>query len=51
MCRRYTGTVRVFREKFTLDDAIGSHACSLESNIRVTNGTPLGSLISYQLTL
>jgi hypothetical protein len=38
--------VRVFRRKFTLEDAIGSHACSLEANIeanmRVTNGIPLG---------
>jgi hypothetical protein len=25
------GTVRVFRQKFTLEDAIGSHACSLEA--------------------
>jgi hypothetical protein len=32
-----TGTVRVFRQKFTLDDAIGTHACSLEANMRVTN--------------
>jgi hypothetical protein len=37
------GTVRVFRQKFTLVDAIGSHACSLEANKRVTNGIPLGS--------
>jgi thioredoxin reductase (NADPH) len=45
-------TVRVFRQKFTLEDAIGSHACSLEANMRVTNGIPLGSsLSSYQLTL
>jgi hypothetical protein len=36
-------TVRVFRQKFTLEDAIGSHACSLEANMRVTNGIPLGS--------
>jgi hypothetical protein len=35
-------TVRVFRQKFTLEDAIGSHACSLEANMRVTNGIPLG---------
>jgi hypothetical protein len=35
--------VRVFRQKFTLEDAIGSHACSLEANMRVTNGIPLGS--------
>jgi hypothetical protein len=25
------GPVRVFRQKFTLDDAIGPHACSLEA--------------------
>jgi hypothetical protein len=31
-----------FRQKFTLEDAIGSHACSLEANTRVTNGIPLG---------
>jgi C-terminal processing protease CtpA/Prc len=37
------GTVRVFRQEFTLEDAIGSHACSLEANTRVTNGIPLGS--------
>jgi proprotein convertase subtilisin/kexin type 5 len=35
-------TVRVFRQKFTLEDAIGSHACSLEANMHVTNGIPLG---------
>jgi hypothetical protein len=32
-----------FRQKFTLEDAIGSHACSLEANTHVTNGIPLGS--------
>jgi hypothetical protein len=37
------GTVRVFRQKVTLEDAIESHACSLEANTRVTNGIPLGS--------
>jgi hypothetical protein len=36
-----------FRQKFTLEDAIGSHACSLQANtlqanMRVTNGNPLG---------
>jgi hypothetical protein len=35
-------TVRVFRQEFTLEDAIGYHACSLEANMRVTNGIPLG---------
>jgi hypothetical protein len=34
--------VRVFRQKFTLEDAIGSHACSLEASRRVTNDIPLG---------
>jgi hypothetical protein len=37
-----TGTVRVFRQKCTLEDAIGSHACSLEASRRETNGIPLG---------
>jgi hypothetical protein len=31
-----------FRQKFTPEDAIGSHACSLEANERVTNDIPLG---------
>jgi hypothetical protein len=35
------GTVRVFRQKFTLEDAIGAHACSLEASRRVTNVIPL----------
>jgi hypothetical protein len=35
--------VRGFRQKFTLEDAIGSHACSLEANTRVTNGIHLGT--------
>jgi hypothetical protein len=34
--------VCVFRQKFTLEDAIGSHACSLQVSRRVTNGIPLG---------
>jgi hypothetical protein len=34
--------VSVFRQKFTLKDDIGSHACSLEANTRVTYGIPLG---------
>jgi hypothetical protein len=42
-CRGSLRTVRVFRQIFTLEDAIGSHACSLEANTRVTNGIPLGS--------
>jgi hypothetical protein len=35
--------VRVFRQNVALEDAIGSHTCSLEANMRVTNGIPLGS--------
>jgi hypothetical protein len=31
-----------FRQEFTLEDAIGSHACSLEVNMRATNGIPFG---------
>ena len=33
-----------FRQEFTLEDAIGSHACSLQASMRVTNGIPLGSV-------
>jgi hypothetical protein len=35
-------TVRVFRQNLAPEDAIGSHACSLEANMRVSNGIPLG---------
>jgi hypothetical protein len=42
MLARSLCTVRVYRQKFTLEDAIGSHACSLEASRRVTNGIPLG---------
>jgi ankyrin repeat protein len=50
------GTVRVFRREFTLDNAIGSHACSLEARFkcelqasrRVTNGIPLWCSSSYR---
>ena len=35
-------TVPNFRRDSALEDAIGSHACSLEANMRVTNGIPLG---------
>jgi hypothetical protein len=36
-------TVRVFRQKFTLKDAIELHSfASLEANRRVTNAIPLG---------
>jgi hypothetical protein len=36
------GTVLKNLPKFTLEDAIGSHASSLEASKRVTNGIPLG---------
>jgi hypothetical protein len=40
---RSVGTVPVFRQKFTLEDAIVSHACSaVEASKRVTNDIPLG---------
>jgi hypothetical protein len=45
------GTVRVFRQEFTLEDAIGSHACSLEVSRRVTNGIPLRNSFSYRFAL
>jgi hypothetical protein len=31
-----------FRQKIPLEDDIGSHTCSLEASMRVTNGIPLG---------
>jgi hypothetical protein len=37
--------------EWTLEDAIGSHACWLEANMRVTNGIPLGCSSSYRLAL
>jgi hypothetical protein len=45
MYHGYRGTVRVFRHKCTLEDAIGSHACPLEAAKAgrcVTNGILLG---------
>jgi hypothetical protein len=36
-------TVFVFRQDFALEHAVGSHSCSLEANMRVTNSIPLGS--------
>jgi hypothetical protein len=32
-----------FSDRASLKDAIGSHACSLEANMRVTNGILLGN--------
>jgi hypothetical protein len=37
------GTERVFRQNFALEDAIGSRTCSLQANMRLTKGIPLGS--------
>jgi xanthine dehydrogenase molybdopterin-binding subunit B len=42
--------VRVFRQTFTLEDAIGSHACSLEANRRMTNGILLGCPLPLTVT-
>jgi hypothetical protein len=40
---RHFGTVRVFQQKFTFEDAIELHAFApLEANMRVTNGILLG---------
>jgi hypothetical protein len=47
--------VRVFGQDFALEVAIVSHACSLEcsleANMRATNGIPLGSRVSTALTV
>jgi len=44
------GTVRVFGQTVTLEDAIGSHACSLEASMRVIDGIPLARVSPpYQL--
>jgi hypothetical protein len=37
--------VRVLRQKFTLEDAISSQACSLEAKMRVANNMPLGNTL------
>jgi hypothetical protein len=47
-----TCTMRVFEQDFALEDAIGSHACSLhacslQANMRVTNSIPLGSPLLF----
>jgi hypothetical protein len=44
-------TVRVFRHEFAREDAIGSHACSIQASKRVTNIIPLRGPLSYRLTL
>jgi hypothetical protein len=40
--------VRGFRQNFALEDAIGSHACSLEASMRATKGIPLGWSLTYR---
>jgi hypothetical protein len=47
--RAVIGTVRVFGQNFALEDAIGSHACSLQANMCVTNDIPLGSPLLLSL--
>jgi hypothetical protein len=43
------GMVRVFRQDVKLENAIGSHACSLEASSHVTNSIPFGCpLTSYR---
>jgi hypothetical protein len=47
------GTVRVFRQQFCTRGCHGSHACSLEASMRLTNGIPLMAFLSgtYRLLL
>jgi DNA topoisomerase-2 len=45
------GTVLGFEHKNALEDAIGSHACSLQASTHVTNIIPLGCSLNYQLAL
>jgi hypothetical protein len=44
-------TVRAFRQKLTLEDAVGFHACSLEASMHVTMPFLSGVHCSYRLTL
>jgi hypothetical protein len=46
-----SGTVLVFEQNFALKDVIGSHACSLEASMRVTNNTPLGGTLLLLLSV
>jgi hypothetical protein len=46
-----TCTVLYFRQDCALEDAIGSHACSLEANMRLTNGILLGSPLLTVVTI
>jgi hypothetical protein len=47
----WQGPVRVLRQIFTLEDAIGAHVCSCETNMCVTNNIPLGSSLPYRFAL
>jgi hypothetical protein len=40
----------VFEQDFDLEDAIGSHACSLETSVRMTNAVHLGSPLLLRLS-
>ena len=40
--QNYGRTVLGFESNFALEDAVGSHACSLEASMRVTKDIPLG---------
>jgi hypothetical protein len=41
------GTVLGLRQDFALEDAIGSHPCLIEANMRVTNDILLGCSLFY----
>jgi hypothetical protein len=45
------GTACVFRPNFALEDDIEPHACWLEASKRVPKWIPLGSPLSYTVTL
>jgi hypothetical protein len=45
------GAVLGFETNFALEDAIGSHACSLEASSRVTSSIHLECSLSYRLAL
>jgi hypothetical protein len=44
-------TVRVLRQEIAFKDAIGSHACSFEASMRVTDGIPLRAHFHTRLTI
>jgi hypothetical protein len=45
------GTVRVFRQYFALENAIGSHTCSHAARMRAINAIFSGVRSSYRLVL